>query len=165
MKTARIIAVLLLTAGTLVAQSAGDKSFEMMKSLVGDWQGKSPMGDTVVVTYRLTAGGSALISEIQGEAKGKSEDMVSMIHLDGGRVLLTHYCAAGNQPRMTATASADGKSVKFDFLDATNLVSPESGHMHSVVFTFTDAHHHSEEWHFLDHGKEMVERFELEKKS
>ena len=36
------------------------------------------------------------------EIKGK-EDMISMFNLDGDRVVLTHYCAAGNQPRMVAS--------------------------------------------------------------
>jgi len=87
-----------------------------------------------------------------------------MIHMDGGRLLLTHYCEMGNQPRMQASASSDGKTITFDFLDATNLTSPEAAHMHRVVFTFIDANHHTEEWRFLDHGKEMVELFDLQKK-
>ncbi|HZP00721.1 MAG TPA: hypothetical protein VFD30_10540, partial [Terriglobia bacterium] len=76
----------------------------------------------------------------------------------------THYCEAGNQPRMQATASPDGRTITFDFVDATNLASPDAGHMYRVVFTFTDPTHHTEEWHFLDHGKEMVEKFQLQKK-
>jgi len=86
-------------------------------------------------------------------------------HMDGDRLLLTHYCEAGNQPRMSATASPDGKTITFNFLDATNLISPDAGHMHRVVFTFVDANHHTEDWQFLDHGKEMVEHFDLQKKS
>jgi hypothetical protein len=100
------------------------------------------------------------MSEIKGQ-----EDMITMFHLDGARLLMTHYCAAGNQPRMTASFSPDGKSMTFAFLDATNLASPQDGHMDHVVFTFTDANHHSEEWTFLDHGKEMRERFDLVRKN
>ena len=47
--------------------------------------------------------------------------MITMFHMDGSRLLMTHYRGAGNQPRMTGTLSPDGKSVTFDFLDATNL--------------------------------------------
>ena len=154
-----------LAALIAVAQSGSQKSFDAMKSLAGNWEGQNSMGGPIQVSYRLTSGGSAILSEIQMEMQGHSEDMITMIHLDGGRLLLTHYCEAGNQPRMQATASPDGKTITFNFLDATNLSSPEAGHMHRVVFTFMDANHHTEDWRFLDHGKEIVEHFDLQKKS
>jgi hypothetical protein len=155
----------ILAAMSAVAQSGPQKPFDIIKSLTGTWEGKSTMGDPVQVSYRLTAGGSALLSELQTSMGSKQEDMITMIHMDGDRVLLTHYCSAGNQPRMQASASPDGKTITFDFVDATNLSSPDAGHMHRVVFTFVDANHHTEEWRFLDHGKEIVEKFDLQKKS
>jgi len=163
-KTIAVSVVLTLAAISAAAQSNMQNSFALMKSLAGNWEGKSNMGD-VKVSYRLTAGGSALMSEIQSEMEGKSEDMISMIHLDGGRVLLTHYCAAGNQPRMQATLSPDGKSVTFDFVDGTNITSSQPGHMQRVIFTFVDENHHTEEWHFAAPGKEMVQKFDLQRKA
>jgi hypothetical protein len=155
----------ILAALSAAAQSGSQKPFDTMKSLTGSWQGKNSQGQPVQVSYRVTSGGSALMSEIQSEMQGRHEDMVTMIHMDGGRLLLTHYCASGNQPRMQASASPDGKTITFDFLDATNLASPDAGHMHRVVFTFVNADHHTEEWRFVDHGKEMVERFDLARQS
>jgi hypothetical protein len=166
MKASRAVALSVLLFGgiALYAQSAGQKSFDTIKSLDGEWEGKNQMGDPVAVSYRLTAGGSALLSEIKTEMKGHAEDMISMFNMDGNRLLLTHYCAAGNQPRMQASISPDGKSITFDFVDATNLTA-HPGHMQRVVFTVIDATHHIEEWHFAAPGKEMVERFDLQKKS
>lgn len=167
MKNLKMIAGcgLLLFATSMFGQSTPQSSFELMKSLAGNWEGKTAMGDTAHVSFRLTAGDTALMSEIQNEMGGRSEDMITMIHLDKGRLILTHYCPTGNQPRMQAKPSAHSKSITFDFVDATNLETPATGHMHSVTFTFTDATHHSEEWHYLDHGKETVMRFDLQKKS
>lgn len=159
-----VFTVLILAALSAAAQSAGQKSYEAMKSLTGQWEGKDQMGDAVGVSYRMTGGGSALMGEISTSKPGHSEDMISMIHMDGDRLLLTHYCMAGNQPRMQATISPDGKSITFDFVDGTNITSAQPGHMQRVIFTFTDATHHTEEWHFAMPGKEMVEKFELEKK-
>ena len=163
MKTLRIatFTTLLLAGLSLFAQSNGQRSFDAMKQLDGTWVGKTAQGEPVEVSYRMTANGSSLMSEIH-EQHG---DMITMIHMDGGRLLLTHYCSAGNQPRMQASASPDGKTITFDFVDSTNLASPDAGHMHRVVFIFVDANHHTEEWQFQDHGKQMVERFELQKKS
>ena len=61
--------------------------------------------------------------------------------------------------------SPDGKTLTFDFLDATNLAGTP-GHMQHVVLTMTDANHHSEDWTFLDKdgSGQMHERFELQRK-
>jgi hypothetical protein len=161
MKTLRIATYFLLFATAVFAQSDAQKSFDQLKSLTGTWEGKNSMGEPVQVTYRMTAGGSALMSEIVGHG----ETMISMITFDGpNRLLLTHYCAVGNQPRMQASAITDGKTVTFNFLDATNLDSPQSGHMDHVAIVMLDANHHTEEWNFIDHGKQMKEVFELARK-
>jgi hypothetical protein len=103
------------------------------------------------------------MSEIIGAGH---EDMISMIHLDGpNRLLMTHYCGVGNQPRMAATVSPDGKTYTFSFFDGTNLASPDAGHMQRVVFTINDANHHTEDWTFnAGPGKEMKEFFDLQRK-
>jgi hypothetical protein len=161
MKTLRIALALLvvLTSALALAASDAQKTFEQLKALSGSWEGKASDGQPAQVAYRLTANGSALMSEIKSK-----EDMITMFNLDGERLLMTHYCGAGNQPRMLASASPDGKTIKFDFLDATNLASPEAGHMHHVVISMLDANHHTEEWNYIDHGKEMKEVFDLWRK-
>jgi hypothetical protein len=162
MKLLRVgMSLLLVLAATAVAvESDAQRSFDKLKTLAGSWQGKSNSGRPVDVTFRVTSGGSAVLSEIMGE-----ENMITMFHLDGDRLLLTHYCGTGNQPRMKATASPDGKTLAFEFLDATNLGSPQAGHMHRVIFTFPDAEHHTEEWFFVQDGKETAhQRFNLERK-
>jgi hypothetical protein len=111
------------------------------------------------VEYKVTSNGSALMSEIKGK-----EDMISMFSLDGERILLTHYCTIGNQPRMAATASPDGKTITFRYVDATNLATADAGHMDRLTVSMLDANHHTEEWVFSDHGKEMKKTFDLWRK-
>jgi hypothetical protein len=159
-----IAAALVLMAGSALAQFGPQQGFDKMNSLAGNWEGKSDKGK-VQVSYRSTAGGSAILGEIVAGMKGENEDMISMIHLDGDRLLLTHYCAAGNQPRMRGTLSPDGKSITFDFVDGTNISTSQPGHMQRVIFTFIDENHHTEEWHFAAPGKEMVQKFDLQRKS
>ena len=161
MKTVRIAATLLFVFVTSAAfaASAAQKSFEELKALDGTWEGKSLNGQPLEVAYRVTSNGSAIMSEIKGK-----EDMISMFNLDGDRVLLTHYCAVGNQPRMVAGASPDGKTFTFDFVDATNLPTPDAAHMIRMVLAMPDANHHTEEWTFSDHGKEHKEVFDLRRK-
>lgn len=145
MKTLRVVlpifAALLATAA--FADSNSQTSFEKLKSLQGSWTGKAGDRD-IKVSFRVTSGGSALMSEIQTE-----EDMISMFHLDGDRLMMTHYCGAGNQPRMVGTMSPDGKTISFDFLDATNVLSSQPGHMQRLTLTLIDADHHTENWEFM----------------
>ncbi|MGA8539547.1 MAG: hypothetical protein WB566_08600, partial [Terriglobales bacterium] len=121
-----------------------------------NWAGKNNQGQPIEVSFRMTAGGSALMSEIHGHGP---ENMITMFHMDGDRLLMTHYCGSGNQPRMKVI-SADGKSVGFEFFDGTNI-GPGDGHMQRASFTESDPDHHVEEWTFLDHGKDMKEVFTL----
>ena len=163
-KLRTIVLALMLTATAAYAQTEAQKAFATLKTLPGTWEGTGMEGKDsnmpLRVEFRITGGGSAIMSEIQGH-----EDMISMFHLDGDRLLLTHYCAVGNQPRMQASASPDGKTLTFNFVDATNLSSPEAGHMQKMILTVLDDNHHTEEWLFVDHGKEHKAVFDLRRKS
>lgn len=155
-----ILAALALAATTAVAQTDAQKAFTAIKNLPGTWEGTMPNGSAFQVTFKTLSGGSAVVSEILGK-----EDMISVFHLDGpNRLLLTHYCSVGNQPRMQASVSPDGKTLTFNFVDATNLATAEAGHMERMVLTLLDGNHHTEEWTFNDHGKELKETFDLRRK-
>ncbi len=155
-------ALVVFACALAFAQSGAQKSFSQIRSLDGTWEGKTGEGKPVKVSFRDTASGTSVMSEIMGMGH---EDMVTMFYLDGAdKLMLTHYCGAGNQPRMRATVSPDGKTLTFDFVDATNLASLDDGHMNRVAYAILDANHHTEEWTFINHGKEMKEIFDLWRK-
>jgi hypothetical protein len=151
---------LLLSTVTLLclaAQAADVKpaidaaaAWSRLKSLVGEWEGHGSMGK-FRLTYELTAGGTALLERERGDAH---PEMVTVYHLDGNRLLMTHYCAAGNQPRMEARSFNPGTgALEFEFLDATNLASPDAGHMRSVSMKLIDGKRLASEWRFYENGK------------
>jgi len=168
-KSLRVPALILLAAlatASAFAQTGSptgaQKAFAAIKNMPGIWEGKTPQGQTVQVSFKVVSGGSAVMSEILGQGP---EDMITMVHMDGpNRLLMTHYCGVGNQPRMQASVSPDGKIISFNFIDATNLATPDAGHMQRMVLTLLDQNHHTEEWTFLDHGKETKEVFDLHRK-
>lgn len=161
-RTCILIVTIALAMASAWAQTDAQKAFATVKSLPGTWEGKGHDGKSFQVIFKVTGAGSAVESEILVP----NEDMISMFHMDGpNHLLLTHYCAVGNQPRMEASLSPDGKVVTFTYLDATNLSSPESGHMQKMVLTLIDDNHHIEEWTFVDHGQEHKEVFDLHRKS
>ena len=149
--------LLILAASTQAFHLDAQKSFATIKAFAAQWEGKASNGQAVKDSFRITSNGSAVMSEISGH-----EDMITMFHLDGDRLLMTHYYGAGNQPRMKATASADGKTLTFDFIDATNLATPQDGHMHHVVYTI-DGDRLTEDWYFVKDGKDMHEHFDLQR--
>jgi hypothetical protein len=154
MKTRRtsLFLVMLLISTACLAQSVAQKSFEQLKTLAGSWEGNLD-GQPLHVSLRVTSMGNALLHEMKGAGP---DDPITLFHLDGDRLLLTHYCDAGNQPRMLATISPDGKTIVFNFVDATNLQSSQMGHMQRVTFSFIDSDHHSEKWEFaMANGKQM----------
>ena len=88
--------------------------------------------------------------------------MMTVYHPDGSRLVMTHYCSSGNQPRMRAEGlSAEGKKLAFAYVDVTNLSSPDSLHMVRLAMTFDDANHFTEEWTSLEKGKENTHAIKL----
>jgi hypothetical protein len=163
------LSVVLLSLSTAAfAQSDAKKSFDTLKTLSGSWDGEVTTipqqagmdGKSLHVTLRTTSMGNALMHEMTGP--GRPDDPITMLYLDGDRLLLTHYCDAGNRPRMTGKVSPDGKTVEFEFLDIAG--STQYGHMHHAVFTLIDANHHTEEWTFMMPGDKPVRaHFELQR--
>src|SRR4051812_34744301 len=124
-------------------------AFSRLKSLEGEWQADTQMGK-VNVSYELVAGGTALLERAGGE---KMPVMLTLFHVDGDRLLLTHYCMAGNQPRMQAKRfDAAAGEIEFQFLDGTNM-TPASGHMHNARFRLVDHRHFQSEWQFYENRK------------
>jgi hypothetical protein len=153
MKTRMLSLVVALLAAQVFAadqpQAPANPGFEKLKSLVGEWKGKMKEGEEVKTTYRLVGADSAI------EEYLSHGNMVTIYHPDGSRLMLTHYCAAQNQPRMRAAAFKSGDdTLKFSFVDATNMSGPNAQHMHNLAFTFRDADHFTQEWTLYDGGKE-----------
>lgn len=149
-----LIALTFASVSPAGADSSAGQAFARLEALVGRWQGENEDGEESVKTYRMVANGTVLQEEY--EVVGRDDrSMTTMYHLDGDRLLLTHYCIADNQPRMAADLSADDPStLRFSFVDATNLASLADGHMHRVVIDFVDDDHMAQEWTFQQDGED-----------
>lgn len=134
------------------AETTAQAGFDQLRSLVGQWKAHTSDGKTATVTYKLVSAGSVLLEE---EDLSEGVSMITMYHLDGNNLILTHYCAAQNQPRMRADlAGSKPEELHFNFLDATNLVDPNAGHMRSVILKIRDKDHMTQEWTFRKDGKD-----------
>ena len=168
MKSRLVLAVALLSVSTLAfAQSDAQKSFDKMKTLAGSWEGRvttvPPQPEienkAIQVSLRVTSMGNSMVHEMTG--MGRPDHPVTMFYVEDDRLMLTHYCDAGNRPRMTGKVSPDGKSVDFEFVDVSG--SMQYGHMHHALFTAIDANHHTEDWTFMEGNTPVHAHMELQR--
>ncbi|WP_052107872.1 hypothetical protein [Aerolutibacter daejeonensis] len=125
---------------------------DRFKALAGKWSATGLDGNSMPdaqVQYEVTAGGSAVVETL---FPGTSHEMRTVYVRDGADVVLTHYCASGNHPRMRARA-ADGEQVTFAFDGASNFDPATAGHMHDASFTFVDKDELRTRWNFWSNGK------------
>jgi hypothetical protein len=158
---------------TSAPKSDAQRSFEILKSLAGDWEGPVktdlPAAANVDIkplhlSMRVTSRGNVLVHEFQQAGTPldptKYDHPVTMLYVDEDRLTLVHYCDAGNRPRMTATISPDGKTLEFEFADLSG--GDKFGHMHHAVFTMIDENRHIEDWTYMMPGNKPVQaRFDL----
>lgn len=146
-------------------KSDAQKAFDKLKTLAGTWSGpvtvdSPPPGwdnKPIWLSMRVTSRGNLLVHEMKQPGTPddpKQDDPVTTFYVEGDRLLLTHYCDAGNRPRMEAKVSPDGKKIEFDFVDVSG--STQHGHMYHAAFTFIDADHHTEEWTFMMPGEKLM---------
>lgn len=163
----------LLMAGALLvapglAVFAGDDSgvMEKLAALEGDWMLLDEDGretDVVGSSFRLTAGGSAVVETMFPDS-ADGHEMVNMFHPDGDRVLMTHYCAAGNQPRLVVEATGDENSLELRFESVTNLASPEATYMSEAEYVFHDDDRLTTHWRSMVNGELTEETTTIELK-
>ncbi|MCC7011867.1 MAG: hypothetical protein IT454_04820 [Planctomycetes bacterium] len=144
------------------SRPADRATFERLCKLAGTWQSQDPSGawyDAAI--FRVSSNGSVVVETM---FPGAQHEMTNVYHLDGASVVLTHYCAVGNQPRMRAAATG-GDSVAFEFDSVTNVTDPQTDVMSSMDLRFVDDDHVVQSWGSLKkttHPEPVV--FELQRK-
>jgi hypothetical protein len=133
------------------------EAFDRLASLAGTWQGSSSaagtrevVDDDLVFEYRITGGGSVLTEFANA---GTGNEMLSVFYLDGQRLILQHYCSAGNQPRLELV-HADSTTLRFDLAGGTGFDPATDGHIHSARFNIGPGERVESFWTWFDRGRE-----------
>ncbi len=168
MKTRRLIltsVICLLAFGSLqvAAQEqkpyVGSEAFERMKQLVGSWEGTMDKGQgpvKITASYKLTAGGSAIVETI---FEGAPHEMVTVYYDNPNRKLnMTHYCMLHNRPKMMLQ-SMKMNELTFDLSKNADIDAAKEDHMHSLTINFDGKDKIVQHWTRFDGGKkkEVVE--------
>jgi hypothetical protein len=141
------------------------RRLEALRQLAGDWVERGKDGkptDQVVSSIRVTSAGSTVQETL---FPGSDHEMVTMYHLDGDDLVLTHYCSMGNQPRLRAEPGPDVNKIVFTFVGGTNLKSKDDHHINGATLTLGGKDRFQAEWVSCKDGKPCHQiRFDLVRK-
>jgi hypothetical protein len=126
--------MLLLTQAASTAIADSDAAFEAFKSLKGRWAIQSG-GKTITTVMTYDVGSK---DSIVTEQFGKE---LTVIYRDGQDLRMTHFCNAGNQPRLTLKQSRSPGLYEFEMFDITNLRSPNEPHVQKIIYRVVDDKH------------------------
>ncbi len=156
--------VALVFAGAAVG-AAGDgagsaqAAFDRLKGLEGTWQGTTSGGGegegeaTVTHVFEVSAAGTVVMETMNPDVP--DHEMINMYHLDGEELVLTHYCASGNQPKMKLVRpQAADNDLRFDFTGGTNLDPAKDVHIHAAHLVLVDADTLKSAWTGYKDGRE-----------
>lgn len=110
------------------------RDLEKIKGLAGRWEGTTfrerEGTSAAVVTYEVTAAGSAVIERL---FPGTPREMTTVYHDDSsGRLVATHYCNAANQPRLRLMES-NGERLYFVLSPDADIKVELEGHAHELT--------------------------------
>ena len=117
------------------APPAASDVFASLAKLEGEWQATiGPEGSDEkqqsAHLFRNASNGTVVMETMW---PGGDHEMINMYHMDGDALVLTHYCAGGNQPRMKYDpAKSEAGRLFFAFDGGTNLDPEKDGHIHSA---------------------------------
>lgn len=125
--------------------------WDPIAALAGEWTHPDEKGKAATVMVVKVSSNKSIVHATM--MPGTPMEMTNVFHLDGASVVMTHYCAMGNQPRMRATEGKGGTFV-FRTDGVTNLRSADETYMGSVTIRIKDADHFEEDWTSFTKGKE-----------
>jgi hypothetical protein len=139
-------------------------AFTKIKTLVGAWKSANKheaaagakdanehFQGEINVNFKLTGAGSALV---ETQFPGTPHEMVSVYHLDGDDLRMTHYCAAQNQPRLKLDRSnSTADHLVFVFDGGSNLNPDKDEHIHGLRITFHEDGKVTSAWEGYKDGK------------
>jgi hypothetical protein len=148
-------------------EDANVAALAQIRGLAGEWEGSFEWSGArtatgkIKATYYEKGNGSAVVENL--EVNGVPA-MTSVYHLDGADVAMTHYCAAQNQPRLkTSHIDVASGNLDFEFVDATNLGSPDAPHVYGVEMRLLNADHITLAFLFEGNGKRSKEFIDLKR--
>lgn len=133
-------------------ENPAQQAFRALSALVGDWEGSTTRGPHRV-SYRLTANGTVLV---ETWTMSPTRQSMTLYAVDGERLLATHYCPQGNQPRLQLSGRDANGRYRFRFLDGTNLQDPSGAHQHAFWVEISAADSFTRSETYVENGENDI---------
>lgn len=163
-KSITIVGLIVLFAAWCGAGEAAEKAldsnalFTKLTTLEGKWEtAEVEVDDKKEKKYHVFEVSAAGTVVMETMFPGTDHEMINMYHVDGDDLMLTHYCAGGNQPRMKLDRETSGmNNLHFEYLDGTNLDPAVDAHIHRGQLQFLDEGDLKSTWISHKDGKEVM---------
>lgn len=135
------------------AAACADDMLGAMRKLEGRWESADANNDgkaDQTVTYKATAGGTVIVETL---FPGEPHEMVTTYHKDGDRLVATHYCMMGNQPRLRSTDESGAGKFVFAFDGGANVNATEGDYMGALTFEILSDDQVKSTWTHFVKGK------------
>ena len=110
---------------------SSETAFETFNGFEGKWAIRSGQKTLPIeMTYESASKGSIVTEQFGKE--------LSVFYRDGQSLLMTHFCNAGNQPRLRLGENTRPGVFEFQMFDITNLQSADADHVERVVYRIID---------------------------
>lgn len=150
-----MIGIAMIAGATSAQTLAPAEVFTRLKSLVGDWAGKTDAGRELRVSYKLVARETVLV-ETWTLAPGR--ESLTIYYMDEQNLMADHYCPQGNQPRLRLQSPSAPERFVFNFVSATNFPDTTAAHQHEFDIQILDERSFSRSETYLEKGESTEER-------
>ncbi len=157
--------LLLIVSSTACRSTSGDWTPDLPESefvdrhmlgeiakLAGQWDNVDEEGTVSNGSHFVVSSNGSIVREIM--FPGDPHEMTNVYHMDGNRLVLTHYCAVGNQPRMKAAYPPrdveGGTAFAFAFDSVTNYREEHEGYMGAMTLTILANGEIRQDWDHFD---------------
>jgi hypothetical protein len=137
----------------LVEEASPQADAELLgriKALAGTWEVQDEKGQWVTASvFTVTSGGSVVRETM---FPGTPHEMTNMYSMDGTSLILTHYCAMGNQPRMRCEAvntSGTTHLLAFEPVAVTNWREDHQGAMGRMTLEIRSDSEIAQQWEMV----------------
>jgi hypothetical protein len=153
-KLSTIGLLFLMVHSVFAALGSSETTFETFKSLQGKWSIQS-QGKTLPIemTYDVGSKGSIVTEQFGKE--------LSVIYRDGESLWMTHFCNAGNAPRLRLKDSGQPRVMEFETFEVANLKSADAAHVERIIYRIVDDKKIDLEIVWLEGKSEKSEKYAL----